>query len=129
MRAFRLFIGPPAGLLFLLFDIGLTVHGSSIDAGTVLGVFIPGPGTGQIARPEGPGSALVGPDGIDRALSLTPHPLQENAVFGERVLVDGGASAFGAQVFLMDLFDAELQELSQKLDFRFGDPDHPLSGS
>lgn len=81
----------------------------------------------QVKRPERPGAALVGTDGIDHAPAATVFFFrQKDAVFGGSVFFNAVFEADTFEVFLFDLLDRCAQMFGEKLDFRLGDPDIAL---
>ena len=100
-----------------------TVEPAAVYAGAFLCGLVPGFLAGQVARPEGPGPALVRADGINRAISPAVRLLQELTISCERLFDYCCPQANAPEVFLAQLPDWYFEEVGHELDFRPGDPD------
>ena len=120
-------IFPPGFLGFDGFDFLEGVELPAVDAGAAHCGQVPLVGGVQVERPERPGSALIGPNGINHASAAAVFfSSQEDAVFGCAVFGDAVLAANAFKVLLFDLFSRGAQMFGEKLDLRFGNPDIAL---
>ena len=105
------------------------VEAASVYAGAFLCGLVPGFLAGQVARPEGPGPALVWADGVNRTFPLAVCELEEPAISGERLLDYCCTHTDAPEVFPAELSEGYFEELGDELNFRAGDPDVAGTGA
>ncbi len=105
------------------------VEPASVYAGAFLCGLVPGFLAGQVARPEGPGPALVRADGINRAFSLSVCLLQEHTISCEGLFDYCRAEADATEILSAELSGRCFEEVGDEFDFRAGDPDVARTGA
>jgi len=105
------------------------VESAAVYAGAFLCGLVPSFLAGQVARPEGPGPALVRADGINSAFSPAVCLLQEHTIPGDRLFNNCRPQANASEIFSPQLSDWYFEEIGEELDFRAGDPDVARTGA
>jgi hypothetical protein len=90
---------------------------------------IPGIGTGEIARPKRPASALRGSDRINRTRLSPLALLQEYAVASAGGFGNGHPQADTPEKLLFQLFDRHIQVAGNESNFGFAHPYISLGGA
>lgn len=115
---------------FLLFteslDFDEAVMPATVDTGAADGGFVPGIGAVEVAGPERPGSALIGPDGVNFAAAALCGFGQEDTVFGGLVFYDAGSVEEAFEVLSPETARGHLHEFGDPFRFFSRDPDKSL---
>jgi hypothetical protein len=105
------------------------VESAAIYAGAFLCGLVPGFLAGQVARPEGPGPALVRADGVNCAFFPAVYLLQEHTISCDRLFDYCCPHSDAPEIFPAQLSDWYFEKLGDELDFRPGDPDVARTGA
>jgi len=112
MRASAFLIQPPLSLFLYFFYFIESEFFPAINTGASLGGLIPGVSAFEVARPEGPCSALVGPHRINSASFRPANILEKNAVPGTGPLDNRRTQANPLEILLPQLVGCNTEKIS-----------------
>lgn len=109
-------------LFSVFFNFFKSIESAFVYSGTFLRGTVPIVWTGQITRPEGPGSTLHRPDVINRTAFRIIYINEEDAILCLRIFLYRYSKAEPSQIFFVKLRDSYFKMLGEFFDFRFRYP-------